>query len=677
MLKQTIAAGFALAAITTAAHASSDRVEALVETGQTPAAVLLVLNGDEPILETAAGCEQLQEDGGCAAPMTVETKFRVASISKMAVGFAALSMARDGLVDLDADVSDYLIQPLRNDAYPDAPITLRHLLSHTATVRDPDQYWVAAPGALDDLLEEKDIFAADDGAPGAYFTYANLNFGLAAGALERASGERFDQIVTERIAKPLDLDIGFNWSGVSRQARRKGATLYRQEASAWVPQTDSSDILEADGPYFLAEESLDRARYLKNYEPGDNPTLFSPQGGLRASARDLARLVAQLRPGGKFAEAASPVWRFNDTAANGDTLDGLMPAYGLGVHEAPPPDRPERNLVGHSGEAYGLFSGAWVVQGTPYIITYAVTGSAIADAPGEIPGFTGVEKELLDIAFDAIDADAPGGRDFAQEQQALLDEARERLAANPDDASAAVWVGRRLGYLGRYDEAIDVYRAAWAMHPTDARFPRHIGHRQISLRRFDEAIETFEKAAALTAALPDMVEPDGLPNAENTPTSTLKGNIYYHLGLAHYFTGDFDAAARGFEGASALAHNPDAATAARYWLYLSLARADKIEAAKTILDAVDADWSLIENKEYHELALCLRGDMDCDDTLERARNEEGIGFATPAYGVAMSKLIAEDKKAARKLLEEITDRGPSAAFGHIAAEADLAADLHQ
>ncbi|MEO1137065.1 MAG: hypothetical protein AAFW68_10745, partial [Pseudomonadota bacterium] len=124
--------------------------------------------------------------------------------------------------------------------------------------------------------------------------------------------------------------------------------------------------------------------------------------------------------------------------------------------------------------------------------------------------------------------------DFTARQEALLAQAQAALAADPDDAAAAIWTGRRLGYLGRYEEAIATYTEGWRRHPADARFPRHIGHRLISMRRYDEAEEMFVQAVALVAAEPDAVEPDGLPNAAGVPTSTLKGNIYYHLGLAHY-----------------------------------------------------------------------------------------------------------------------------------------------
>lgn len=267
--------------------------------------------------------------------------------------------------------------------------------------------------------------------------------------------------------------------------------------------------------------------------------------------------------------------------------------------------------------------------------------------------------------------------DFTTRQEALLDQVQAELAAEPDNAEAAIWAGRRLGYLGRYEEAIATYTQGWRRHPADARFPRHIGHRLISMRRYDEAEEMFEQAVALAAAQPDAVEPDGLPNAAGVPTSTLKGNIYYHLGLARYLQGDFAAAARAYEGASALAHNPDAAAAARYWLFLSLFRAGDRAAAQLALAGVDADWALIENGVYHELSLCFRGDADCDEIMTRARAAEGIDFATPAYGIAMAHYTKGETTEARAILDEIVGRGSSAAFGHLAAEADLANAFHE
>lgn len=269
-----------------------------------------------------------------------------------------------------------------------------------------------------------------------------------------------------------------------------------------------------------------------------------------------------------------------------------------------------------------------------------------------------IEKLLILIVFGA----------FRSLVLANLILKQPRVCRRPD---ALIWKGRRLGYLGRYEEAIAVYAAGEALHPKDARFARNIGHRLISLRRFEEAEAALARAAMLVAALPDAVEPDGLPNAAGVPTSTLKGNIFYHLGLAHYLQGDFDKAALSCEGAAALADNPDAAAAALYWLYLSLKRAGQDAAASAALARVDAKWTLIENGVYHELALCFRGERDCDAILARARAAEGIDYATPAYGVAMQRRLKGDRKGARALLKEIALRDASAAFGRLAAEADL------
>lgn len=262
--------------------------------------------------------------------------------------------------------------------------------------------------------------------------------------------------------------------------------------------------------------------------------------------------------------------------------------------------------------------------------------------------------------------------DFESEQTRLLNEAEAALAANPADPMARIWVGRRLGYLGRYEDAIAVFETGEAEHPADARFARHIGHRLISLKKYPEAEAAFERAAKLTAAMPDQVEPDGLPNEAGIPTSTLKGNIWYHLGLARYLQGNFSGAAMAYEGAAALAHNPDAAAAALYWLYLSQMHAGDTGSAEKTLGMVEANWVLIENGVYHELALCLRGDFDCDAILSSAQSSEGIEYATPAYGIAMARLLAGDKDGAKALLQDIADSDTGASFGRLAAQADLA-----
>src|SRR5262245_61551680 len=133
----------------------------------------------------------------------------------------------------------------------------------------------------------------------------------------------------------------------------------------------------------------------------------------------------------------------------------------------------------------------------------------------------------------------PLSPDVRARYERQLVEARTAYDHTPTNADSIVWLGRRLGYLGRLREAIDVYTRGIALHPDDPWLYRHRGHRYISVRELDKAIADLERAASLVEGKPDIVEPDGQPNARNTPIGTLHSNIAYHLALAYYLKGDF------------------------------------------------------------------------------------------------------------------------------------------
>ena len=131
---------------------------------------------------------------------------------------------------------------------------------------------------------------------------------------------------------------------------------------------------------------------------------------------------------------------------------------------------------------------------------------------------------------------------------------RQRLDAHPDDADALIWIGRHLGYLGRYQLAIDVFSEGVERFPEEsARFLRHRGHRKISIRDLDGAVADLSAGVAHTAGKPDLAESDGLPNLYNRPTGTLKTNLWYHLGLAHYLQGNFQQSVEAYTACAALA----------------------------------------------------------------------------------------------------------------------------
>ena len=421
---------------------------------------LAVALGDELVFDGAAGCAQFNDnsDKKCRRPMKSTTKVRVASISKMITAFAALKLVEDDVLDLDEDVSSYLGWSLRNPAYPDSPITVRHLLTHTSSLRDPETYWIEAPQKFDPYIRSlPEIFAVSGGennyAPGAYFSYSNLGFGLLASVMERAAGKRFDEIVRHTVTDPLDLDAGFNWSGVSKKVRRRGATLYRKVNGVWEPQIDDEPVLRSRAPFFLSEDDLNIDEYLEAYDPGDNGSLFSPQGGLRASVVDLVKLLQLLKDDGHRG-ASTPVWKFDSENLNGDTDGNFFQAYGLGVQTLVDGQSvfDGHQLIGHPGEAYGLYSGAWVVKsdgaGDDEIsFAFAVTGTPQRPRAGAYSGFNNLEEKLVvlakEIASNALEArySGDGLRPFDETRNASFDIAAAQATARAKGTNVLLILG--------------------------------------------------------------------------------------------------------------------------------------------------------------------------------------------------------------------------------------------
>ena len=256
-----------------------------------------------------------------------------------------------------------------------------------------------------------------------------------------------------------------------------------------------------------------------------------------------------------------------------------------------------------------------------------------------------------------------------------LAEARADAARQPGDVDAAIWVARRTAYLGRYREAIALYTAAIAEHPTDARLYRHRGHRYITVREFDRAIADLERAGRLVRGRPDEVEPDGLPNARNVPTSTLQSNIWYHLGLAHYVKGDFAGALPAYQEAMRVATNPDMLVATSHWLYMTLRRLGREREAGAVLAPIRPDLDVIESGSYLRLLLMYSGRLSPDSLVASAAAataDTALEDATIGYGVANWHLYNGRPADAERLFRRVLAGGQWGAFGYIAAEAELA-----
>lgn len=270
-------------------------------------------------------------------------------------------------------------------------------------------------------------------------------------------------------------------------------------------------------------------------------------------------------------------------------------------------------------------------------------------------------------------APPPVSVEARREMEAKLEEAREAHRLKPRDADAIIWLGRRTAYTGRFRESIGIYTEGLKYHPRDARLLRHRGHRYITVRAFPLAERDLARAARLVAGRPDEIEPDGIPNARNQPTSTLQSNIWYHLGLARYLQGNFRGALHAYRECMKVSGNADMLVATSHWLYMTLRRLNREREAAEVLTAVTADMDIIENRDYHRLLLMYKGELTPDAVLAEASRAEtsALSNGTVGYGVGNWHLYNGRRGEAVRVFRRVVAGPQWTSFGYIAAEADL------
>ena len=234
--------------------------------------------------------------------------------------------------------------------------------------------------------------------------------------------------------------------------------------------------------------------------------------------------------------------------------------------------------------------------------------------------------------------------------QRELDEAAKEARENPDDPEKIVWHGRRLAYLWRYHEAIDVYSKGLENFPEYAMLYRHRGHRYISIRQFGHAVDDLFIASQL-------VDDDF--------------DIWYHLGLAYYLKGDFTAAEQAYFKCLGTVSDEDSLVAISHWLYMSLRRQGKDEDAAKFLQNIREEMEIEENGSYHKLLLFYKGLLTEEDLAAQAAVSE-LESATIGYGLGCWHFCNGDGAKAVEYWRGCVSGKYWPAFGFIAAEAELA-----
>ena len=404
-----------------------------------------VFDKSDILYQKQGGRRRLAGDGTDRdLPMTADTRYRIASVSKMFTTLAVMQLWEKGKLDLDREAGEYLGFPLRNPHFPDCPITVRMLLAHTSSMRDGANYIIPFGEDLKEFFlpggkhyDGGSRFAApDDGndpSPGHTFTYCNLAFGVLGTIVEAVSGERFDLYERDHVLRPMGLEAAFNPGLMSQEAFGNLAALYRRLLNGernikgeWTALWDRFADGQQPGPDDIYIPSGDLLHPYKDsvasYRIGSNATGFSPQGGLRISTQELSvfgRMILNdgLAPNGTrilspraVHEIENPVHIYDPEHPSGAAEDTGR-SYGSGFNIISTDigfDRAHETknvtLIGHTGSINGLFSACYMNldEGVGFAYAYNGTGADPDLFPGRFGKRNRLQEGTIELLCDVL-----------------------------------------------------------------------------------------------------------------------------------------------------------------------------------------------------------------------------------------------------------------------------------
>lgn len=309
--------------------AEADLKEIMKQTDAVGLAVAVVKNGNI-IYTHSFGAKDLEKN----TLLSNNDIFRIASISKSFSATAIMQLIEAKKIALNDDFSKLVGFKVRNPKFPETVITLKMVLSHTSSINDSQGYF-----NLDVINPEKNKDfekSYNNYEPGTGYQYCNLNFNMVGAVIEKISGERFDQYIKKHILDPLGLYAGYEVDALNAQLF---APLYEYSA-------ESKKFNPAPSAYAARTEEI------KNYTMGYSTPIFSPTGGMKISATDLAKYMTMHLNQGTYQgkriiskkSAKLMQTKVSDEEGYGlaiRTIDDLIPG---------------KTMKGHTGSAYGLYS---------------------------------------------------------------------------------------------------------------------------------------------------------------------------------------------------------------------------------------------------------------------------------------------------------------------------------
>ncbi len=266
-------------------------------------------------------------------PLTDQNIFRIASISKSFTATSIMQLVEAKKLSLQDDFSNLVGFKISNPKFPNTVITLKMVLSHTSSINDSQGYFTL--DAIDPTKNADWAKCYNDYEPGKGYQYCNLNYNMIGTVIEKKSGERFDTYVKNHILTPLKLYGGYC---VDSLDNNRFATLYAY---------DSTKHFTASPAAYAA-----RKEEIKNYVMGYSTPIFSPTGGMKISASDLAKYMIMHMNGGSY-QGVKIISKKSSALMQTPISD--EEGYGLAISNLNDLIS-GKVMTGHTGSAYGLYS---------------------------------------------------------------------------------------------------------------------------------------------------------------------------------------------------------------------------------------------------------------------------------------------------------------------------------
>lgn len=311
-------------------------------TERMPGAVMGIIIDGELVWTQTAGVREVSSSDTSKAPVTPDTVFRIASMTKSFTAMAILKLRDEGKLSLDDPVARY-VPELANLPYPtsDSPtITIRHLLTHSEGFPEDnawgDRQLAQSEETMRAWMKSGIPFST---APGTTYEYSNYGFAMLGLIIGKASGRPSADYIRDNILHPLGMKSStFEMSEVPRDRIALG---YRREDSTWKPEPIlPHGSFGAMGGLWTSTHDLARyvAFLMSAFPPRDEPE----RGPIkRSSAREMQQLWR-----------SAPASAFRATTDAPLQLSASGYGYGLGVGQ----DCRHSHVIGHGGGLPGYGS---------------------------------------------------------------------------------------------------------------------------------------------------------------------------------------------------------------------------------------------------------------------------------------------------------------------------------